>query len=52
MGQTMEKEGGNCGFTLLPTKLPVHLKLPDFCSLKCCRTDCQHVVLLHLDNSL
>lgn len=27
IGQAMEKKGGNCGFTLLPTKLPMHLKL-------------------------
>lgn len=51
IGQAMERKGGNCGFTLLPTKLLVHLKLPDFCSLKC-RTNCQQVVLLHLDSDL
>lgn len=52
IGQAMERKGGSCGFTLLPAELPVHLKLPDFCSLKCWRTDCQQVVLLHLDSSL
>lgn len=50
--QAMEGKGGNCGFMHLPTKLPVHLKLPDFCSLKCWRTDCQQVVLFHLNSSL
>lgn len=50
--QAMEGKGGNCGFMHLPTKLPVHLKLPDFCSLKCWRTDCQQVVLFHRNSSL
>lgn len=41
--QAMEGKGGNCGFTLLPAELPVHLELPSFYSLKCQRTDCQHL---------
>lgn len=32
IGQATEGKGGNCGFTLLPTKLHVDAELPDFCS--------------------
>lgn len=52
VGEAMERKGGNCGVTLLPAELPMHLKLPDVCSVDCWKTNCQEVVLPHLDSSL